>query len=618
MILYSAPKPGFLQDVRENVIEYRILESFRVHLKRGVSENERRSWANSMQYMGNVMSDPELPEDARVTIEMQIPNTGKRIDFIVSGQDAERREQAVVVELKQWETAEATDLDGVVRTYVGGGVREVSHPSYQAWTYVALLQDFNSAVYEEGIGLHACAYLHNCLDGRGLMAPHYREHLDKAPLFLRTDVGKLSAFIRKYIRHGDQSRIMYRIERGDIRPSKGLADAVVGMLRGNREFHMIDDQKVVFERARQLAGVRPDGRKRVLIVEGGPGTGKSVVAVNLLVDLLGDRLNTFYISKNAAPRAVYASKLTGVRGKTRYTNLFKGSSAFWDAERDTVDCLIVDEAHRLTEKSGLYGNLGENQMREIMNAARTSVFFLDEDQRVTLKDFGTREGLLAAAAELGAEVHEARLESQFRCSGSDGYLAWLDNTLGIRETANVTLSPEDYRFEVMDDPAALIERIEALNRENGRSRVVAGYCYDWISKKRPEAFDIVFPEHGVARQWNLTKHGSTWLVEPDSVAQVGCIHTCQGLELDYVGVIVGRDLVAGEDRLVTDPARRARTDHSIRGFKSWVKREPEAAKAAADRVIRNTYRTLMTRGMKGCFVWCEDPALNDWFRERLA
>lgn len=618
MILYSAPKPGFLRDVRENVIEYRILERFRAHLKRGVSDNERRSWANSMPYMRNVLDDPEIPEDARVTIEMQIPNTGKRIDFIVSGQDEEHREQAVVVELKQWETAEATDMDGVVRTYVGGGVREVSHPSYQAWTYVALLEDFNAAVHEEGIGLHACAYLHNCMDGRALTAPHYREHLDKAPLFLRTDVGKLSAFIRRYIRHGDRSNILYRIERGDIRPSKGLSDAVVGMLRGNREFHMIDDQKVVFERARQLAGVRPDGRKRVLIVEGGPGTGKSVVAVNLLVDLLGDGRNAFYVSKNAAPRAVYASKLTGVRGKTRYTNLFKGSSAFLDAEPDTFDCLIVDEAHRLTEKSGLYGNLGENQMREIMAAARTSVFFLDEDQRVTLKDFGTREGLLAAAAELGAEVHEARLESQFRCSGSDGYLAWLDNALGIRETANVTLAPEDYRFGVMDDPAALIRRIEALNRENGRSRVVAGYCYDWVSKKRPEAFDIVFPEHGVARQWNLTRHGSTWLVAPDSVEQVGCIHTCQGLELDYVGVIVGRDLVAGEDRPVTDPARRARTDHSIRGYKSWVKREPEAAKAAVDRVIRNTYRTLMTRGMKGCFVWCEDPALNDRFRERLA
>jgi DUF2075 family protein len=617
MLLYSEFKPQFIQHVRENVIEYRIMEQFKDKLMHGVSDSERRSWANSMQYMRNVMDDPDIPDDARISIEMQIPNTGKRIDFIVSGQDATRRDQAVVVELKQWERAEATDMDAVVRTYVGGGMREVSHPSYQAWTYVALLQDFNAAVYNSDLELSPCAYLHNCSDDRVLNAPQYREHTERAPIFFKTDVGKLAAFIKRYIRYGDSDNIMYRIENGEIRPSKGLADAVRGMLTGNREFHMIDEQKVVYEQALQLASLRPDGRKRVLIVEGGPGTGKSVVAVNLLANLIGERKNALYVSKNAAPREVYASKLTGLRRKTRYTNLFKGSGAFLNAQPNEFDCLIVDEAHRLNEKSGFYGNLGEGQIREIVTAARTSVFFLDEDQRVTFQDVGSREAILKEAKAAGAEVHATKLASQFRCNGSDGYLAWLDNTLGIRETAHIRLSREDYHFEVLESPAALQARIEAENRINGRSRMVAGYCYPWVSKKEPHRDDIVFPDYGFSRKWNLTEHGSLWLVQPGSVDQVGCIHTCQGLELDYVGVIVGLDMVVQDGQLETDPFKRARSDRSIRGFKKWYKEEPQAAAKAADRIIRNTYRTLMTRGMKGCFIWCEDEALNDWFRSRL-
>lgn len=617
MILYSEFKPRFIQDVRESIIDYRILESFKTQLRHGVSDNERRSWANSMLYMRNVLDDPEIPDDARISIEMQIPNTGKRIDFIISGQDAERKDQAVVVELKQWERAEATDMDAVVRTYVGGGLREVSHPSYQAWTYVALLQDFNAAVYESEIGLVPCAYLHNCSDDSVLNALQYREHTTRAPLFFKTDVGKLCAFIKRYIRHGDATDIMYRIDNGEIRPSKGLADAVLGLLTGNHEFHMIDDQKVVYEQALKLAKENSTGRKQVFLIKGGPGTGKSVVAVNLLVHLIGDRKNALYVSKNAAPREVYASKLTGLRRKTRYTNLFKGSGAFLDAVKDSFDCLIVDEAHRLNEKSGFYGNLGDGQIGEIISAARTSIFFLDEDQRVTLQDVGSREEIVKEATSAGAAVYEAELKSQFRCNGSDGYLAWLDNTLGIRETANVLLSRDDYSFEVLDSPLDLQHRIEAENRNNGRSRMVAGYCYKWVSKKEPNKDDIVFPAYGFSRKWNLTAHGSLWLVQPDSVDQVGCIHTCQGLEVDYIGVIVGKDMFVQDDLLKTNAFERAPADRTIRGFKKWHKSDPLEAEKAADRIIRNTYRTLMTRGMKGCFVWCEDEALNDWFRSRL-
>lgn len=386
-------------------------------------------------------------------------------------------------------------------------------------------------------------------------------------------------------------------------------------IQGNQEFVLIDDQKLVYEAALALPKGLEKGEKRVLIVEGGPGTGKSVVAVNLLVELTGRELVAQYVSKNAAPRAVYESKLTGTMKKSRISNLFTGSGGFTKTDPDTFDMLIVDEAHRLNEKGGLYQNLGENQVKEIISSAKTSVFFIDEGQRVTLKDIGTKEEIRRWAAELGASVEEMELASQFRCNGSDGYLAWVDHALGIRETANEDLSGIDYDFRVFDSPTELRSEIIRKNRPANKARLVAGYCWDWKSKKDPSVNDIEIPGTGFAMQWNLGKDGSLWIVSPESVNEVGCIHTCQGLELDYVGVIIGPDLVVREGKVVTDAAKRARQDISVKGLKKMAKEDPERAERLGELIVKNTYRTLMTRGQKGCFVYSEDPETRKYFEQ---
>jgi DUF2075 family protein len=276
--------------------------------------------------------------------------------------------------------------------------------------------------------------------------------------------------------------------------------------------------------------------------------------------------------------------------------------------------LIVDEAHRLNEKSGLYGNKGENQIKEVISAARCSVFFIDEDQRVTLKDIGTTDTIKGWAARLGANVTVMRLESQFRCQGSDAYLAWLDNTLGIRDTANTTLEGFDYDFRVFDCPSQLRAAIEARNDDNS-ARLVAGYCWKWKSKKEPLAWDIEFPEAEFQARWNLSTDGSLWIVQPNSVREIGCIHTCQGLEVDYIGVIIGPDLVAQNGRLVTDPSARAGSDKSVHGWRKLASKDPQGAAELTDRIIRNTYRTLMTRGTKGCFVYAVDPGVRELLKQ---
>jgi hypothetical protein len=297
--------------------------------------------------------------------------------------------------------------------------------------------------------------------------------------------------------------------------------------------------------------------------------------------------------------------------------LFSGSGAYVDAPRDAWGTLIVDEAHRLNEKSGLYGVDGEHQAKEVIRAARSTVFFVDDDQRVTLKDIGEKQALRQWALGEGARVHEAALESQFRCSGSDGYLAWLDHTLQIRPTANPILGREAFDFRVFDSPAALHDAITDRNAADNMARVVAGYCWRWASKKDPSRYDIEIPEHGYRRRWNLSKDGSLWIVADGSVDEVGCIHTCQGLEADVIGVIVGPDLVVRDGTVVTVPERRASSDQSIKGYKTLLQADPEGARRRADRIIKNTYRTLMTRGMKGCWVYCTDPETAAWFRSRL-
>ncbi len=617
MLVYSSTKTGFIEDVRSNSIELKILSACRSSIGQSVSKNEIESWRNSMQYMNNILSDEAIPHDAGVNIEYKFPQNSKRIDFILTGKDEHHKDTAIIVELKQWTEAKATSKDGVVTTWLGGREKETSHPSYQAWSYAALLEDFSETVRDEDIHLKPCAYLHNCISDDVINDPRYAEYTGKAPAFLKQDAKKLGDFIKQYVKHGDSGDIMYRIDNGKIRPSRNLADELLSLLKGNPAFLMIDDQKIVYETALYLTNKSTATKKNVLIVEGGPGTGKSVVAINLLVAMTNRGLLAQYVTKNAAPRAVYESKLTGSFTKSRITNLFKGSGAYTECVPSTFDALIVDEAHRLNEKSGMYQNRGENQIKEIISSAKCSVFFIDEDQRVTFKDIGSKNEIKKWARESGATICELVLESQFRCNGSNGYLAWLDNVLQVRQTANETLEGIDYDFKVFDSPSKLKEAILEKNRLNNKARLVAGYCWNWISKKDSSKKDVTIAEHKFEMKWNLASDGNLWILKPESVNEVGCIHTCQGLEVDYIGVIIGPDLVVRDGKVVTDASRRARTDSSIKGYKSLLKENPVVAKEKADIIIKNTYRTLMTRGAKGCYLYCTDAETNVWFAQRL-
>ena len=621
MIIYQATKDKFLHHLLSNEIHEMIEETFTSKTGRRVAKNEVRSWQESLRYMGAILDDAEIPNDAGVSIEFSIPQTSKRVDFILTGQNAAKEDEVIIVELKQWDSAEITDKDAIVKTRFQHGVGETSHPSYQAWSYSELLNQLNETVYTEGIQLRPCAYLHNYTEDNVIRNAFYQAYLDKAPVFLKgkLEKEKLKAFIKQFVKYGDQTNLMYRIDNGKIKPSKSLADSLKSMIDGNLEFVMLDEQKLVYETVLNLSKHSSPDSKNVLIVQGGPGTGKSVVAVNLLVHLIKDQERIAqYVTKNVAPRAVYEAKLTGSMKKSAISNLFTGSGSFYDTEKNAFDVLLVDEAHRLNEKSGMFKHLGENQVKEIIDAAPLSVFFIDEDQKVTFSDIGSGDEIKKWANKANASIHELTLESQFRCNGSDGYLAWLDNILDIRETANHSIDTLDYDFQVFSNPSDLQQAIYQKNAERNKARLVAGYCWNWVSKRNPALFDITFPEHQFQMKWNLDTDGSLWILAPNSVTEIGCIHTCQGLEVDYVGVIIGPDLIVRDGKVLTIPTARAKTDKSLNGYKKLLKTNPALANSRADGIIKNTYRTLMTRGMKGCYIYCTDAETTSYFKKMFS
>ena len=620
MLVYSGIKTDFLRDIEDDSIADKIKQTILEKMGRQTPHSEFVSWENSLKNMYIVMNDVEIPNDSGVAIEYNIPQTSKRVDFIVTGYDKSNNPSAVIIELKQWEKLNAINgVDALVETYTGGSMRQVVHPSYQAWSYAQLIKDYNSTVQDMRVNVDPCAYLHNYLRTQNdpIDSSWYEDYLKDAPAFTKGQNKELREYIKKRIVKGDNKQVLYYVDQGKIRPSKSLQNSIAKMLQGNREFIMIDEQKVVYEEIIRLSELcQKDGLKRTVICKGGPGTGKTVIAINLLSELTQRNQLVQYVSKNSAPRQVYLRKLKGIFKKSSVDNMFKGSGNYTEAPNNMAGTLIVDEAHRLNAKSGMFHNLGENQIKEIIHASLCSVFFIDEEQRVTMDDIGSIDQIKRWAREEDSEVYEMELVSQFRCNGSDGYLAWLDYVLQIRDTANTDLDDINFDIRICDTPGEVRDLIFEKNKATNRARILAGYCWKWNKEQSNNSnyHDIKIGDFEMS--WNLDG-GEPFAVSDTSVNEIGCIHTSQGLEFDYVGVIIGDDIRYENGKVITDFTKRARTDQSLKGIKKLSSENPEEARKRADEIIRNTYRTLLTRGMKGCYIYCVDPELEKYLKERL-
>lgn len=537
MIVYEDSKRGFVEDVKSNCIADRIADKIREHGINAGQEREYVSWQNSLQFMRNIVDDNEIDDDVKIAIEYSIPLTSKRVDFIISGADSDNHDNVVIVELKQWQKAEVVDDDMhyCVKTFVGGNDRIVCHPSYQAYSYSCFIRNYSQTVLDKGINLVPCAYLHN-YDPKfkpNLSNSIYREWVGEAPFFVRDEAEVFSAFIKKYVtRKSSDGDLLYKIDHGRLKPTKALQDSLASLVKGNKEFMLLDEQAVCYDMClKTMAKCKEDGRKRTIIIQGGPGTGKSVLAVNLLMEYISKSLNASYVTKNSAPRKAFLSLLTNSDAKklVNIKQLFRSPFGLSNVPCNTYDCLIVDEAHRLVKK--MYGDWnGENQVKECISASLLSIFLLDEDQAVTNKDIGSVDEIRKWCVALGSILkmpEEANLVSQFRCNGSDAYIQFVDDVLQrTGESVSVDLSELNFDFRVFDNASDLRESLRKKNSVNNKSRMVAGYCYDWNVKHGRGEYDILLPG-GFRAKWNL-ENDDIWAINPESFEEVGCIHTAQG------------------------------------------------------------------------------------------
>jgi uncharacterized protein len=621
MKLYSGSSEQFIEDTVQNQIADKLKLSFFEHFRFNPSPSEVQSWQNSLRAMSLLLMRSRL-NDHGVVLEYQLPMTSRRLDFLICGKDNSKRDNAVIVELKQWEKCKLAEGENEVLTYMGGAEREALHPSAQVNQYRMYLQDTHTAFYDghDPIALNACSYLHNYpFDIQDpLFTDRFRGVLDLCPLFTKDDLLKLTDFLVKRLETGQGLEVLQRIEQSRYRPSKKLMDHVGGVIRGKSEYVLLDDQLVIYDKV--LAWARQgfhDRKKATIIVKGGPGTGKSVIAINLMADLLLKGFNVQYATGSRAFTQTLR-KVIGTRGSVQF-NYF---NSYVGAELNAIDVLVADEAHRIRKlSSNRYTpkeqRSNEPQIDELIKASKVSVFFIDDDQIVRPDEIGSVQYIKEAAARNGCSLFEYQLEAQFRCAGSDAFINWVNNTLGVRRTANILWQGnEGFDFKIFDSPDNMESAIKEKVGQGYTGRMTAGFCWPWSNANDDGALIPDVKVGNYQRPWNAKPEATKlakgipkavlWAYDPNGIEQVGCIYTAQGFEFDYVGVIFGKDLRY-------DPDKQIWVGDKEHSFDSPVKRSRDRFTD----LVKNTYRVLLTRGMKGCYVHFEDKETERFFRSRI-
>lgn len=617
MIIYQSSALEFRNSVDNNQIVFDIEKQFIEKYGKHVSDSEKSSWNNSLKFMETIVRNSKVADDCGVLIEYGIPASSKRIDFVISGCDQQDEANFVIIELKQWSKAQATDKLNVVQSYVGSNVRDLTHPSYQAWSYKQHIMDMNEAVYSQNIIGHSCAYLHNYQESKPepLTQSQYQEIIKESPIYFRQDHLKLQDFLYKFVGKGKGLEILYRIENGKIKPSKKLIDYVSSMFAGNKEFIMLDEQLVAYSNI--IYAAKEAKCRTTIIVKGGPGTGKSVISMNAFGELLKNEKNIKFVAPNASFRTVILESLVKNKkqGRQRMSGLFAGSSSFYNTPEKTFDVIIVDEAHRLKGK-GAYMYQGINQIEDIIHASNINVFFIDDNQRIRPDDIGCVNEIKKIADRYKSKVIEFELEAQFRCAGAEGFMNWVDHTLQIRDTANYDgWDKGTFDFAIMDTPNAVYEKIKEKTKNGKNARMLAGFAWKWTADKEGnnngQIDDVVIEKHQFRMPWNARSNSTTWAIQEGGIEQIGCIHTSQGLEFDYVGVIIGDDLKFNSSKMELYSSY----DNY---FDAMGKRGLKDNPVELIKLIKNIYKVLLSRGMKGCYIYCCDKELDGYIRGRLS
>lgn len=473
MRLYEGTIAEFNKGVLENAIADQIGASYERYYKRRVNSSEFRAWQQSLNFLRNSFEYSSLL-DNRIIIEYELPYSTRRIDVLLFGRDHKKTDSVVLIELKQWSNENVVDCpsEGNIIVDYGRFKKEQAHPSLQVQGYHYDLKDFLTIFNEQPeIVLDSCAYCHNySRNGENpvLFFPKFKKETDEFPVFAKEDVRSLGLFLKDRLSEGDGFDVFGRFVMSPIRPSKKLLEHTTDMINKQQIFNLIDDQiaayNSIMHKAKKLAQTTG---KSIVIVKGGPGTGKSVIALEVMGELMRQGRTVFHATGSSA----FTKTLRKLVGK-RAERLFKFFNSFITTAPDSIEVLVCDEAHRVRKTSNSRYTRREDrsnlpQIDELIRIAKLSIFFIDENQIVRPDEIGSVALIKQAAErfEIGSEgIAEFTLKTQFRCSGSDAYLQWLDKTLGITDSEEVSFDAR-MQFKVFSDPSAMMQEIRQRNTE---------------------------------------------------------------------------------------------------------------------------------------------------------
>ena len=655
-VLYNEPQSVFVRDVERNLVSQKMrhtAELAGIHS----AENEIASWENNAPHIARLLTQCGA-KDSYVTFEFLVPFSRKRIDCMIYGTGEDNSENVIHIELKQWsnKTVGVADSDGNftaddaansqpddiifnVEAFTGHANRIVAHPSQQVKGYQGYLSNFIEVFSNHEVSLTGLAYCYNYTKNDTskpsvLFDDKYAPLLLQYPTYAKDQFDELTEKLTGLLKKGEGLSIFNKVMQSPIRPSKKLLNEVQTMVENGdtSTFALIDDQLVA--RNMILDKIRPyirngEFEKSVIIVNGGPGTGKTVIALHVLAELAkqtngGKGLNVQYATKSA-------SLLGGVKSKIRPATriLFQNVTSYVPAVTDenAVDVLLIDEAHRIGRTSNSQYTPAArrtdlSQIDTIIRATKISVFFIDEKQAIRGAEIGSTNMIREAAAKFGAKVEECTLKSQFRCNGSDNYMDWIEQVL-YNHPVTSKFDLADFNLQILDSPQKMYNRlVEQDNVPGQTARIMAGFCWKWSDKldengdliKDVEIGDFKMPWE-THRNFTKAPKGYVkwfeWAYKPEGIKQVGCIYTAQGFEFDYAGVIIGPDLIYNLDTRKIETVKSATRDPMLRNA-------PNEATMTYDDYVRNIYRVLMTRGMKGCFLYICDENLRNYMKQLLA
>ncbi|MFE4971834.1 DNA/RNA helicase domain-containing protein [Kitasatospora sp. NPDC056651] len=615
-MLFRDSATAVAAECHSGALFFRLTEQFgRAHGHKP-SASEVRSWERSIPALASALNDAGLGQ-VEMLLEYGLPLNSKRADAVLAGVHPQTGLPSyVVVELKQWSSAEPDDGDPSL-CRVDAYNRAVLNPVDQVRGYCEYLISFNGTLAEYPERVSGAAYLHNATEFgvAGLFEAEQDQH---GQLFIGARRGEFIDFLRERLGPESGASAADELLDGKVGPSKQLMAVAAQEVREREQFVLLDEQKVAYRTV--LNAVRRAKRsdhKEVVVVTGGPGTGKSVIALSLLGELYRQGTTALHATGSSSFTTTMR-KVAGAR-RREVKDLFKYFNSFMTAERNGLDVLICDEAHRMRETSAnrytsAANRTGKAQIEELIDAARVPVFLLDEHQVVRPGEMGTVAEIEAAAEKKGLRCQVVPLDSQFRCGGSDAYLRWVVRLLGLKPGGPEVWEPDDkMQLVVVDSPQEVETFLEERRARNYSARMTAGYCWRWTKQVPPgQALPTDVVIGGWERPWNVfgdraiggAPPAALWATDPAGFGQVGCVYTAQGFEYDWSGVIIGPDLVWRGDRWVVD---RAASKDPI-----FKKSTPDAD---ADRLIRNTYKVLLTRGMIGTVLYSTDAETRGKLRE---